>query len=182
MRKLVVTGLVLVVSAALTLGAHAQSSPNYTNSEHVANAGGNPAPDLTSSQYKITLSSIGDGLSSASMSSSSYQMTGGFDTGYLPPGEVKHLSFSDETTLTWDPEPSVGTYNLYRATLSDLRGGSYGTCLAQGLTTAGGTDATTPAAGECLFYLATAENRLAEEGTLGEDSTGATRPNTAPCP
>jgi hypothetical protein len=33
-----------------------------------------------------------------------------------------------------------------------------------------------------LFYLLTAENRLAEEGTIGTDSDGGERANDSPCP
>lgn len=177
--------LLFVLSAALALpplGLLAQTSPSYKNEGHVVNSGGNPAPTLTSTNYQVTLSSIGDGLTGTGMSSSGYTMDGGFVPDYPPPGEVLNLTFSDKTTLGWDPEASVGTYDVYRGTVAGLHGGSYGTCLAHGLTANQGTDTDVPIAGQCLTYLITAENRLYEEGTMGKDSSGATRPNTSPCP
>ena len=159
----------------------AQSSTNYQNKEHVVNAGGNPAPALTSTNFSITLSSIGDGLSGPAMSSSSYQMDGGFVPPYPPPGEVLNLRFTSATAFGWDPEVSVGTYDVYKGLVSGLPSG-YGTCLASGLTLTQATDATTPSSGQCFFYLATAKNRLAEEGTMGKKSDGTPRPNGSPCP
>jgi hypothetical protein len=175
---LAAAGLLVLLAA---VGAKAQTSTNYQNKEHVVNSGGNPAPTLTSTNYKVTLSSIGDGLLATSMSSSSYQMSGGFDEAYPPPGEVLNLRFTSKTDFGWNPEPSVGTYNVYKASLADLRGGSYGTCFTSGLTSLSTSDGTTPAAGQCFFYLVTAKNRLGEEGTLGKNSAGTPRPNTSPC-
>ncbi|HNQ77293.1 MAG TPA: hypothetical protein PKJ37_00025 [Acidobacteriota bacterium] len=149
-----------------------QTSGNFQNKEHVINNGGNPAPALTSTNYQITLSSIGDGLSGTAMSSPGYQIDGGFEASYPPPGEVLDLMFSDNTTFAWDTELSVGTYNVYRGNITDLASG-YGTCFTQGLTTVTAIDAETPSSGQCFFYLVTAENRIAEEGTMGNNSSGA---------
>lgn len=161
--------------------ALAQTSPNAGNSEHVFNSGGNPAPAVGSASFTITLGSIGDGMSAAGMNSPGYRVDGGFGVAYPPPSEVLNLRFVDPTTLTWDPERSVGSYSVYRGLLSDLSSG-YGSCFAEGLMTTQGSDAGIPAAGQGFFYLVTAENRIAEEGTLGDDSAGDPRPNTAPCP
>jgi len=174
------------VLTALLLGKiapslYAQTSPSYQNQEHMVNGGGNPAPALDSTNFKITLSSIGEGLSGTGMSSAGYQMSGGFEPLYPPPGEVLNLTFTSKSTLVWNPESSVGTYDVYRGLISSLPV-SYGVCLASGLTLDQTTDATSPAAGQCFFYLVTAKNRLAEEGTMGKKSDGTPRPDTAPCP
>ena len=180
-RRVVFPAVALCLSLLAALAAKAQTSTNYQNKEHVVNSGGNPAPPLTSVSYKVTLSSIGDGLLATSMSSSSYQMSGGFDVAYPPPGEVLNLRFTSKAAFGWNPEPSVGTYNVYKATLANLRSGTYGTCFASGLTSPSATDTATPTAGECFYYLATAKNRLGEEGTLGKNSAGTPRPNAHPC-
>lgn len=166
---------------AVARGTSAQSSTNYQNQEHVVNSGGNPAPTLTSTNYSVTLSSIGDGLSGTGMSSIGYSMDGGFPAPYPPPSEVLNLQFTNKTSMGWNPELSVGTYSVYRGLVSGLSSG-YGTCLAQGLTSTQATDTENPSAGQCFCYLVTAENRIAEEGTLGNQSNGTPRPNTAPCP
>jgi len=163
------------------LGGMAQTSTNYQNREHAFNAGGNPAPALTSTNYQVTLSSIGDGVSGVGMSSAGYRMDGGFEGSYPPPGEVLNLRFTGKTTFGWNPEPSVGTYDIYRGLLSGLPSG-YGTCFAQGLTTPQGSDAGVPSPGQGFFYLITARNRISEEGPMGNKSNGTPRANTAPCP
>jgi hypothetical protein len=180
-RQVVFPVVAFCLSLLAAVGAKAQTSTNYQNKEHVVNSGGNPAPTLTSTSYKVTLSSIGDGLLATSMSSSSYQMSGGFDEAYPPPGEVQNLRFTSKTNFGWNPEPSVGTYNVYRGLVSGLASG-YGSCIQSNLTTPSTSDGTTPAAGQCFFYLVTAKNRLGEEGTLGKNSAGTPRPNTSPCP
>ena len=96
---------------------------------------------------------------------------------YPPPGETLNLLFTDAQTLVWDPEKSVGSYILYRGLLSELSL-SYGNCVQQGITTNTTPDTPPP---DDYFYIVTAENRLEEEGTMGEDSTPAERP-TPPCP
>ena len=84
------------------------------------------------------------------------------------------------TTLVWDPERSVGTYNLYRDLLSVLPG-SFGECLQSSITGETATELDTPPTGQGWFYLITAKNRLGEEGT-GTERSGAQRPNSSPCP
>jgi hypothetical protein len=95
---------------------------------------------------------------------------------------VRNDRFTDKTTLVWDSEKSVGTYDVYRALLSALSGLGYGTCLQNGLTTESATDGTSPAPGQGYFYLTTARNRLGEIGTKGLASSGIERANAAPCP
>jgi hypothetical protein len=163
------------------VGSLAQSSASYKLTESVFNAGGNPAPVLTSASYAMTLDALGDSVSGTNLASASYSSDAGFAGLFHPPGEVLDLRFTDSTHMAWDPEPSVGFYNLYRGLVSGLSGG-YGSCLSAGLTGESGVDAATPSSGQCFFYLVTAENRIAEEGTLGQTSSGAQRPNTSPCP
>ena len=181
LRRLVVLVYLSCFGLILTPTIRAQTSTNYKNGEHVINSGANPAPTLASTNYKITLSSIGDGLTGNGMSSSSYQMDGGFLPSYPPPGEVLNLMFSDETTLVWDTEQSVGDYGVYRGDVADLSGGGYGVCLVSGVTATQAEDASTPDPGQCFFYLVTARNRIVEEGTMGSDSSGTGRANGAPC-
>jgi hypothetical protein len=172
---------VFLAAVVCTLGSFAQSSANYRLTESVFNAGGNPSPVLTSTGYQVTLDAVGDSVSGANLSSASYSSDAGFAALFHPPGEVLDLRFTDSTHLAWDPEPSVGSYNLYRGLVSGLSGG-YGACLSSGLTGESGVDASTPSAGQCFFYLVTAENRIAEEGTLGQTSSGVERANPGPCP
>jgi hypothetical protein len=98
-----------------------------------------------------------------------------------PPGEVRNQIWTDKTTMAWDHEPSLGTYNLYRDLISTLPGG-FGACFQSGIATESATDATLPAVGSGWFYFVTARNNLGQEGTKGFQSGGAERSNPAPCP
>ena len=177
----------LTVLAALLLGvpAFAQQSASFKLEEHTFNAGGDPSDGvvLTSASYKITLDAIGDPVASRNLSSGSYQMEGGFVAAYPPPGEVLGVSFTDPITLSWDPEKSVGDYNLYRDLMSNLSGLGFGVCEQQEI-----QDSMTMVddtheleIGEGYFYLVTAENRLDEEGTKGFSYDGPEREGTV-CP
>lgn len=173
----------LVLAGFALSPALAQSSASYKLEEHVMNAGGHPINGsvMGSSSYRVTLDSIGDALAGTEMSSASYGMGSGFGSAYPPPGETDGLLFSDHDTLIWNAERSAGTYNLYRALMTDLLGAGYGECFAPGLAGTTGTDAGTPPASDGWFYLVTAENRLGEEGTKGWDS-GATEREGNVCP
>jgi hypothetical protein len=130
----------------------------------------------------VTLDSVGDSVSGGTLSSASYNSSPGFPATYPPPGEVATVTFTDSTTLVWTPEGSTGTYNLYRGLVTDLPG-SYGACkLPANILGETATDTEVPLSGQCYFYLVTAENRLAEEGTKGTDSAGVEHPNPSPCP
>jgi hypothetical protein len=178
MKSLFFAALLLNLTPALL----AQTSASYRLTELVFNTGGNPAPVLTSTSYQVTLDSVGDSVSGETLSSASYNSSPGFPAAYPPPGEVATVTFSNKTTLTWTPEGSTGTYNLYRGSVTDLPG-SYGACkLPANIVGETTTDTDVPASGQCYFYLVTAENRLAEEGIKGKDSTGNTLPNPTPCP
>ena len=158
----------------LTSVALAQTSTNFKLEEYTLNAGGTPSQgvDLTSASFSITLASIGDGVVATGLASSSFGMDVGFDVAYPPPGEVAAacgtgepcLVFTDSETLTWPAERSAGVYNLYRDDISN----GFGDCEEQDISGTTTTDTATPTT--AFFYLATVENRLAEEGTKGFQS------------
>jgi hypothetical protein len=180
------TGAILVAGLLLATPfgpAVAQSSASFALAEAVINAGGNPLDGTrpTSASFRISLDSIGDPAARRMLSSASYRAEGGFVARYLPADEVQGVRFVNQSTVVWNHEPSVGTYNLYRNTLASLPG-NLGICLQSALAQPTFTDAATPAAGAGWYYLVTAENRLRQEGTKGHGSDGAERPNAAPCP
>ena len=162
-----------------------QQSPSYKLNESVTNSGGDPNNGVSASSvsYKISLDAIGDRAIGTGLASASFHMDGGFVSAYPPPGEVRNLQLaSDEITLTWNAEKSVGTYNLYRDLVSALPGLGYGACAQSTIASATTTDPSVPGAGSSYFYLVTARNHLREEGTKGFNSAGAQRANPAPCP
>jgi hypothetical protein len=163
--------------------AVAQSSTSFRLQESALNAGGNPLQggQLSSSSFRIRLDSIGEATVGAGIASGSYRLDTAFVSAYRPPAETLNLRFTDKTTLTWNPERSVGNYQLYRGLTSTLPG-TWGSCLASNLPTSSGTDAQRPTSGASYFYLVTARNRLREEGTKGNRSNGSPRSNTNPCP
>lgn len=84
--------------------AFSQESTNFKLKEYAFNNGGDPQNGLMlqSTNFKVSLDSVGDSISDGSMSSVSYSVDSGFDTWYLPPQEVLNLRFlSDKTTLKW---------------------------------------------------------------------------------
>lgn len=177
--------LVLLAAAVLSvLPALAQQSTSYKLEENVLNAGGHPQGGaiLSSTSFRVKLDSIGDGVVRTGLASASFRMDGSFASAYPPPGEARNLKFTNKTTLAWDPEKSVGHYEVYRDLLSALPGGGTGTCFASALTSSTTTEPANPASGQAWFYLVTARNRLDEEGTKGFRSNGMERPNSAPCP
>ncbi len=173
-----------LLAGLIALPVLAQESPSYRIKESVFNAGGHPTDGtvLTSSSFRMTLDSVGEGIAPTRLAAASYHMDGSFMGAFLPPGEVYDLLFSDKTTMAWDSEKSTGTYNIYRDLMSSLSGGGFGACFAQGLAAPTVADPNTPPVNNGWFYLVTAENRLREEGTKGYRSSGAERGNPAPCP
>ncbi len=168
MRKLTAGVGVLLLSGVVL----AQTSTSFKLEEYTLNAGGTPSQgmELTSTSFRITLASIGDGVVATGLSGSSFEVDVGFDAAYRPPGEVAAtcgasgepcLVFTDSETLTWPAEPSAGVYNLYRDDTSN----GFGDCEEQDIAGTTATDTATPTT--AFFYLATVENRLAEEGTKG---------------
>ena len=176
----------LTLSAALLVWTCplAQQSPNYILSEWVFNAGGHPADGVVRSSggYRMTLDSIGEMVVGPNLRSNSYVMAASFGAAYPPPVEVRGVLFGDESSMSWNADKSVGTYNLYRDLVSNVYGLEYGVCFQYGVTGESTTDSTTPPAGDGYFYLVTAVNRLNEEGTKGADSNETERANSGPCP
>ena len=150
------------------------------------NAGGNPAggSSLQSPSFTISLDSIGDAVIGSSMSiplgGASFIVDHGFVAAFPPPEEVSNLLFTSNVTLQWTPEKSAGVYNLYRDLLGNMFPG-FGNCDQQGLPSANATDSDPVPAGDGYFYLVTAENLLAEEGTKGFQSDRTERLGTV-CP
>jgi hypothetical protein len=162
----------------------AQTSASYHLNEHTFNDGGQPANGAvsTSASFHLKLDAIGDAVVRSGMTSASFRADGGFVGDYPPPGEVQGLAFTSATSMVWNPEKSVGQYEVYRDFISSLQSGGTGTCFLSGLTAESATDTTVPALGSGLFYLVTARNLLNEEGTKGYKTGGVERPNTLPCP
>jgi hypothetical protein len=182
--RLAFLAAISLLAVAMGTPAAGQSSADFHLDEHVFNAGGHPEAGvaLTSTSYRVSLDSLGEGLVGQGLSSDSYGMEGSFGGAYLPPGEVENLRFADAVTLVWDAEPSVGAYNLYRDLLSALTGPGLGDCAQQDLPGETATEAELPPTADGYLYLVTAENRLGEEGTKGRDSFGSERPHPSPCP
>jgi hypothetical protein len=178
--------LAIAAVLLLTCGATlAQQSASFHLTESSFNAAGTPSQGtiLASPGLRLTFGSIGEpAVSSAPLASSSYRMDTSFANAYPPPGEALGLYFVDRTTLQWSPEKSVGTYNLYRDSLAELKTGSAGTCLQVDLDDEQAVDGSSPPQGAGWFYLVTARNRLGEEGTRGRTSWGSERSRTNACP
>ncbi len=147
-------------------------------------AGGVPAGGtvLASPNFQLSFAAVGEMVVGTALSSPAFQMDGGFVALFPPPGEVLGLGLSDAVTLEWNPEPSVGTYHLYRDLLSSLSGLGYGICSGPALTNETTTDTDPVPAGDGFFYLMTVRNLLNEEGTKGFDSASMERDNLLPCP
>lgn len=180
MRRAVVLAVMGSLAGSL---AHAQTSASYQLTESVVNSGGDPRDGsrASSASFHLTLDAIGEAVSGGAPSSASFRVGAGFVGDYPPPGEVGSVVFSDKATLSWSPEPSVGTYAVYRDGLASLPGG-FGSCFASGSSSEEAVDPGMPASGQGWYYVVTARNRLGEEGTKGFETTGAERGNAAPCP
>jgi hypothetical protein len=169
---------------AVALPAASQESPSFKLTEHVFNAGGHPAGGVTmgSASFRVSLDAIGESVVGGGLSGPTFHMDASFGAAYPPPGEVFGLRFLDDDTMVWEPERSVGVYNLYRDLVSALSGLGYGSCHLHDVPGTTADDTATPPTGDGYFYLVTAENRLGQEGTKGADSGGVGRPNPSPCP
>ena len=182
MMRILLMAIFILPAAALPLMA--QQSAGYKLEEHVMNAGGHPENGVMmfSPGFKVSLDSIGDGVSVGGLGSASFNLDAGFVNTFRPAGEVSALMFINKDQLEWNADPSAGVYNLYRDTINNLVGLGFGACLQQDLNTASTFDRDPmPEPGDGYFYLATAENRLREEGTKGFQTTGSERQGTT-CP
>ena len=91
------------------------------------------------------------------------------------------LAWTNKTTLAWGAVSGASTYNTYRGTVSGPGALVYNhVCYQSGLSGTSVTDASTPT--RLYYYLVAAKNAQCGEGSLGTASSGATRPNSAPCP
>lgn len=174
----------LVVGALAVAGAaEAQTSASFKLTESTMNNGGDPHDGAfaLSASFHLRLDAVGDALVAVGPASAGWHMDAGFVDAYRPPGETANLGWPTKTSMTWNPEASAGAYEVYRDLLSTLPGG-YGSCFASGLTNEATSEPSTPGPGAPWFYLVTTRNRLQEEGTKGNRSSGAERPNPSPCP
>ncbi len=173
--------LILIVLSATWVTA--QQSPTYKLEEHAFNSGGEPGGDnqMISKSFKITLASIAEPASAIYLSSAGFRMDVGFDPIFPAPGEVAGLGFTNKTDMTWSVEHSAGTYNLYRQVLSSFVTGTALDCLQKGYVTPSAQDLDPAPTADGFAYLVTVRNRLREEGTTGQASTGLPRA-TVPCP
>jgi hypothetical protein len=183
-RFAVVVAIASAWLIAAVAPARAQQSAGYDMREHSLNAAGHPeaATVMASAGFRITLDALGGLTAMPVTASASFQLNGGFVSGYPPPSEVTNVRFGpDGVSFAWDLDPASGTYQVYRDALSALQGGGTGLCTQQNLASPVTTDPQVPASGG-WFYLVTSRNRLGEEGTKGFTSGGAERLNTLPCP
>ena len=180
----VVAPLLAFAALLLAAPAAAQESASYRLAEHTLNAGGHPAGGqvMASTSFRVSYDAVGAPAVRWGMAGPSFRMDASFGAAYPPPGEVVDLRFADGDTLRWDPERSAGSYGVYRDLVTGLPGLAYGQCLQGGLAGATVDDPSIPPARNAFFYLVTSRNRLGEEGTKGQDSTGGARANDAPCP
>lgn len=87
-----------------------------------------------------------------------------------------------KTVFDWANVSGAGiTYNFYRGSI--VVPWVYNeTCLASGLASSQGTDATTPATGQAFWYDSAARNGASCVGPLGRNSQGSTRHTPPACP
>lgn len=171
-HAIAVTLIMLVMPTAVSL---AQSSASFRLEESVFNAGGHPSQGVTmsSASFRISMDSVAENVGGVNMESTSYRVDSGFGTACRPPGIITGLHFAAIDTIMWDADSAAETYNLYRDKLGRIT--DYGACFKTGLTSPRAVDGELPGPGGAYFYLATAVNRLAEEGGKGSDSNGDTR-------
>jgi hypothetical protein len=86
-----------------------------------------------------------------------------------------------DDSFSWDPEPHSTTYDVYRGDLPGSLPVSYGACFASGLGVPTFSDPAEPLPDAGFFYLVSGV-KDGIRGSLGFDSDGRQRPNTAPCP
>ncbi|HZN55506.1 MAG TPA: thrombospondin type 3 repeat-containing protein [Candidatus Polarisedimenticolaceae bacterium] len=103
-------------------------------------------------------------------------------------GEIFNV-WSSKTRIVWAPELTFTRWNVYRGDLAVMVDtGTYTQAPGSnplagrfcGLTSPAFDDPIVPAAGRCAFYLPTGRDAVSEMD-LGEDSSGAPRPNVNPC-
>ena len=166
--------LICIALLALAGPTLAQTGVTYRLEEHTLNAAGHPDGGslMTGASYQITLDAVGDSIAAYALMGSTFSMDAGLVPAYPPPGQVSGLLFTTETDLEWAAEGSLGDYNLYRDLMSNLTGLGYGACEQQGISGTTTTDSDAVPTSDGFFYLVTAMNSLAEEGTKGFQASG----------
>jgi len=97
------------------------------------------------------------------------------------PGPVDLMSVAPGGQLSWNGAARADTYDVQRGTVTDLRSGGYGACLAAGVAATSYGDLDLPPADEAWFYLVRGHDAgCGGGGTLGTDSSGAPRPSSCP--
>ena len=95
---------------------------------------------------------------------------------------VTHDVQTDTTTIRWT-ETEPGPFNVYRGSRTSGVPWTYNQgCLAHGEPGPNTTETLTPAPGVTFFYLVSRQNPGCLESSLGQDSSGAERPNGSACP
>jgi hypothetical protein len=95
---------------------------------------------------------------------------------------LSHDKPSATTTITWT-EVIPGPFDVYRGSITTGLTFAYNqSCFADGTAGPSVTDTTTPPAGQAFYYLISREQSPCSESNLGQDGSGADRPNVAPCP
>ena len=97
-----------------------------------------------------------------------------------PPGEVPRDAVfgADRQTFSWSAVPGATSYDVYRGT--DPSANDPACRVYRSPTTNAGLDDLPAGPGSLFYFLVTAVGPDGE-GTLGSDSSGAARPNGAPC-
>jgi len=177
------TALAALAAAAIVRPCAAQTSASFKLTETTLDDGGDPrqGTSLASAHYHVSLDAIGGGVMGVGLASASFHADQGFAADYPPPGEVAGLRFDSKTNIAWGNERSVGAYDLYRDTLTNVAV-SFGNCYQSGLSSPSWVESASPPTGDGWFYIATAKNRLGEEGTKGYRTGGIERTNASPCP
>jgi len=87
------------------------------------------------------------------------------------------------TTIAWTAEVEPGPFNVYRGSITNGSPFVYNqVCYSYLDSGTSATDTTTPDPGHTFYYLVSRAEGDCPESNLGQNSTGADRPNTNYCP
>ena len=94
---------------------------------------------------------------------------------------------SDAGHFSWSGLPQIDSWNVYRGPLPGVSAVDYGSCFLSGLATPDFVDDDIPPLAHGYLYLVTGvylspTTLQSVEGSLGTDSLGRVRTNSAPCP
>jgi hypothetical protein len=103
------------------------------------------------------------------------------DPDVLPPANLDGMTAARSPggflLLSWQAVAGADTYSVTRGDLAAIGSGSYGACLAEGVTELEFEDTETPAAGQGFAYLVQGHSIQCGLGLLGFDSTEELRTN-----